>query len=129
MSAGLVIELDTGPIERARVDLVIVGFATTDRPLRGAAGQADWRLCGRLSKLIAAGRRGSRREAVLLPGGGGLRARSARAGPRPGCVLGRPQGAFAATRVRGLAARGETRVGSAPGELGSLALRLRSMPC
>jgi hypothetical protein len=90
VSAALAIELETGPIERARADLAIVCFASTDRPLRGAAGRADWRLCGRLSKLIAQGRvAGHAGEAVLLPGGGGLRAPLLLAlGLGPGASLG-----------------------------------------
>ena len=130
MSAALAIELETGPIERARADLAIVCFATTDRPLRGAAGQADWRLCGRLSRLIAEGRvEGHAGEAVLLPGGGGLRAPLLLAlGLGPGASLG-PAAAAALARdavSRGLALRAATlALALPPGELGDLALRLR----
>lgn len=130
MSAGLVIELETSPIERARVDLAIVGFATTERPLRGAAGQADWRLCGRLSRLIAAGRvEGHAGEAALLPGGGGLRAPLLLAlGLGPAASLGpAAAAAFARDAVgRGLALRaGRLGLALPAGELGDLALRLR----
>ena len=130
MSAALAIELETGPIERARVDLVIVGFATTDRPLRGAAGQADWRLCGRLSQLIVAGRvEGHAGEAALLPGGGGLRAPLLLAlGLGPAASLGpAAAAAFARDAVgRGLALRAaRLALALPPGELGDLALRLR----
>lgn len=130
MSAALAIELETGPIERARADLAIVCFASTDRPLRGAAGRADWRLCGRLSKLIAQGRvAGHAGEAVLLPGGGGLRAPLLLAlGLGPGASLG-PAAAAAFARdavARGLALRASTlALALPPGELGDLALRLR----
>jgi hypothetical protein len=130
VSGGLVVELETGPIERARVDLAIVGFGTTDRPLRGAAGQADWRLCGRLSRLIATGRvEGHAGEAALLPGGGGLRAPLLLAlGLGPAASLGpAAAAAFARDAVgRGLALRA-ARLGLAlpAGELGDLALRLR----
>jgi len=130
VSAGLVIELETGPIDRARADLAIVCFASTDRPLRGAAGRADWRLCGRLSKLIAAGRvAGHAGEAVLLPGGGGLRAPLLLAlGLGPGAPLGpAAAAAFARDAVgRGLALRAAAlALALPPGELGDLALRLR----
>ena len=130
MSAGLAIELETGPIERARVDLVIVGFSTTDRPLRGAAGCVDWRLCGRLSRLIASGRiEGHAGEAALLPGGGGLRAPLLLAlGLGPAAMLGpAAAAAFARDAVgRGLALRaGRLALALPPGELGDLALRLR----
>jgi hypothetical protein len=37
-------------------DLLIVWVASDERPVRGAAGLVDWRLCGRLSELIAGGR-------------------------------------------------------------------------
>ncbi|RMH36626.1 MAG: hypothetical protein D6689_22150 [Deltaproteobacteria bacterium] len=54
----------------ARGDALVVGFFSDERPLRGAAGLADWRLCGRLSRLIKAGRLSGRRgETLLLPPG------------------------------------------------------------
>jgi hypothetical protein len=60
-------------IQRVRVDLLAVGFYEDERPLRGRAGQVDWRLCGALSRLIRAGRtRGARGDAVLMPAGDGL---------------------------------------------------------
>jgi hypothetical protein len=75
VTATLRIEIDPGPIERARADLAVVGVYAAERPLRGATGRADWRLCGRLSRLVAAGRlEGTRGEAVLVPTRGGLRA-------------------------------------------------------
>jgi hypothetical protein len=130
VSDALVIEVETAPIDRARADLAIVCFASTDRPLRGAAGRADWRLCGRLSRLIAAGRiAGHAGEAVLLPGGGGLRApRVLALGLGPGSSLG-PAAAAALARDamgRGLALRAAViALGLPVGELGDLALRLR----
>ncbi len=130
MSAALAIELETGPIERARADLAIVSFCTTDRPLRGAAGRADWRMCGRLSQLIAAGRvAGHAGEAVLLPGGGGLRAPLLLAlGRGPAASLGpAAAAAFARDAVgRGLGLRVASVALALPsGELGELALRGR----
>lgn len=63
------------PIERASADLVVVALFAGERPLQGAAGRIDWRLCGQLSHLCAAERvRGEPGAAVLLPGGGGVRA-------------------------------------------------------
>lgn len=51
-------------------DALVLTFFSDERPLRGAAGLADWRLCGRLSRLIKhrriSGRRG---ESVMLPPG------------------------------------------------------------
>jgi hypothetical protein len=46
-----------------------------ERPLRGSAGRADWRLCGRLSELAVAGKLSGRRgEALLAATFGGLAA-------------------------------------------------------
>ena len=67
------IALAPGPIERVRADLAVVPLFANERPLRAAAGRVDWRLCGRLSHLFAAGRlSGAVGEAVLIPGGGGI---------------------------------------------------------
>ena len=64
-------------IERVPADVAVVALFADERPLRGAAGRLDWRLCGRLSRLVAAGRlSGQSGEAVLTPGGGGVRARA-----------------------------------------------------
>lgn len=65
-----------GRLDRLRVELLCVGIFEDERPLRGSAGLADWRLCGALSRLIRASRvRGLPGEALLIPGQGGLRAR------------------------------------------------------
>ena len=65
--------LAPGPIERIRADVAVVPLFAGERPLRAAAGRVDWRLCGRLSHLLAAGRlAGAIGEAVLIPGGGGM---------------------------------------------------------
>jgi len=75
MSSTLAIEIDAGPIERTRADVAVVFFFDSDRPLRGGAGRVDWRLCGRISQLIRAGRLdGAPGEAVLTPSRGGLAA-------------------------------------------------------
>ena len=52
--AAIVVEVDDQPLERVSADLVVVGHSPDDRPLRGAAGRADWRLCGELWQLITA---------------------------------------------------------------------------
>jgi len=65
--------LAPGPIERVRADVAVVPLFAGERPLCAAAGRVDWRLCGRLSHLLAAGRlAGAIGEAVLIPGGGGM---------------------------------------------------------
>jgi len=43
---------DHGPA----LDAIVCAVALDDRPLRGPAGLADWRLCGLLSRQILAGR-------------------------------------------------------------------------
>jgi hypothetical protein len=56
--------------EEASADALLLTFFRDERPLRGAAGLADWRLCGRLSRLIKLGRlRGERGETLLMPAG------------------------------------------------------------
>ena len=73
--SALWIELDTAPLEAARGDAVFVLVFQNERPLRGNAGRADWRLCGCLSALLARKRlSGARGEAALIPTAGGLRA-------------------------------------------------------
>jgi hypothetical protein len=49
---------------------LVLSFFSDERPLRGAAGLADWRLCGRLSRLIMAGHcSGERGESLIMPAG------------------------------------------------------------
>ena len=75
MSPSLSVVIDAGQLERTAADLAVATFFETDRPLRGEAGRADWRLCGLLSRLLAGlhlkGRAG---EAALIHTGGKLRA-------------------------------------------------------
>jgi hypothetical protein len=52
-------------------ELLVAPFFTDERPLRGAAGLCDWRMCGRLSRHLAAGRlTGELGETALLPARG-----------------------------------------------------------
>lgn len=54
---------DLGPVG----DVLVVPVWTDIRPLRGATGLLDWRLCGRLSKMIREGRvAGTPGEKLLL---------------------------------------------------------------
>ena len=49
-------------------ELLALPFFVDERPLRGAAGLVDWRLCGRLSRLLLADRvAGTFGESTLLP--------------------------------------------------------------
>ena len=72
--ASIVVELDDKPLERVPADLVVVGFSPDDRPLRGSAGRADWRLCGELWRLVTSRRlNGMLGQAALLSAAGSLR--------------------------------------------------------
>jgi hypothetical protein len=72
--ASVVVELDDKPLERVPADLVVVGFSPDDRPLRGSAGRADWRLCGDLWGLVTSRKlNGAFGEAALLSAAGSLR--------------------------------------------------------
>jgi leucyl aminopeptidase len=68
VSAGLRLEVEGGALDRARAEVAVVTLFEGERPLRGGAGRADWRLCGLLADLVAAGRlQGRAGEAALLP--------------------------------------------------------------
>jgi hypothetical protein len=72
--ASVVVELDDNPLERAPADLVVVGISPDDRPLRGAAGRADWRLCGELWRLVTSRKlNGTLGQAALFSAAGALR--------------------------------------------------------
>jgi len=72
--ASVVVELDDKPLERAPADLVVVGFSPDDRPLRGSASRADWRLCGELWGLVTSRKlNGTLGQAALLSTAGSLR--------------------------------------------------------
>lgn len=62
--------LDLVRWDDAPADALVLPTFADDRPLRGAAGLADWRLCGRLSRLIKSQRVDSARgESLMLPPG------------------------------------------------------------
>ena len=72
--SGLFAGIVPGPIHQVPADLAVVFFFEEERPLRGAAAYADWRLCGALSRLIQRGKLAGRfGEAALVPTSGGLR--------------------------------------------------------
>lgn len=74
MSRELEIEVDAASVERARADVAAVPFFAGEKPLRGGVGRADWRLCGKLSDLVASGRlSGEPGQAALLATFGGLK--------------------------------------------------------
>ena len=74
MSVALAVEIETARLDHVSVDVLVTPFFACDRPLRGPAARADWRLCGLLSDRIRGeeltGRQG---EAALFPTGGRMR--------------------------------------------------------
>ncbi len=74
MSAALTLEIETVRPDQVIADVLAVFFFSCDRPLRGPAGRADWRLCGLLSELLLREELiGDQGEAALIPTGGRLR--------------------------------------------------------
>ncbi|MBL8627120.1 MAG: peptidase M17 [Myxococcales bacterium] len=62
--------LDLGKWDETPREALLLPVFSDERPLRGAAGLSDWRLCGRLTRLCKAGRLvGSRGETMMLPPG------------------------------------------------------------
>ncbi len=76
MRSTLALEVgDTESLARIGAEIAVAGFFRDQRPLRGGAGLADWRLCGWLSRLLLASRAsGEVGEAVLTITHGRLRA-------------------------------------------------------
>jgi hypothetical protein len=73
--AALSLEIAGAPLEAIAAELAVVPCFSEDRPLPGAAGRADWRLCGALSRLVQQGwLRGADGEAALVPSLGGIAA-------------------------------------------------------
>lgn len=65
-----VLPLDLARWDEAARDCLVLPVFRDDRPLRGAAGLADWRLCGRLSRLLKASKAtADAGETLLLPPG------------------------------------------------------------
>ncbi len=76
MRSTLALEVgDTESLARVGAEIAVAGFFRDQRPLRGGAGLADWRLCGWLSRLLLASRaNGEVGEAILTITHGRLRA-------------------------------------------------------
>jgi len=74
MSGALSLELATEPVDRVAAELAVAFCFDDDRPLRGPAGRADWRLCGDLSRFVVGSPAGPAGQALLLPTEGRLRA-------------------------------------------------------
>jgi len=88
MKSTLALEVgDAESLARVGADVAVAGFFRDQRPLRGGAGLADWRLCGFVSRLLVAARaQGELGEAVLTTTHGRFRAPKlllVGLGPRP----------------------------------------------
>lgn len=60
---------DLRALDRISGDALVLGHCEDERPLRGLTGAVDWRLCGRLSRLVVSGRAsGKLGSAVLVAG-------------------------------------------------------------
>ena len=69
-----VLPLDLARWDETARDCLVLPVFKDDRPLRGAAGLVDWRLCGRLSRLVKTNRAtADAGETMLLPPGRRLR--------------------------------------------------------
>jgi hypothetical protein len=65
-----VLPLDLARWDESKRDCLVLPVFKDDRPLRGAAGLADWRLCGKLSRLVKSNRASAEAgESMLLPPG------------------------------------------------------------
>jgi hypothetical protein len=75
LSVALALEIETSRLDHVVADVLVTPYFSCDRPLRGPAARADWRLCGLLSdRLQREDLTGARGEAALLPTGGRMRA-------------------------------------------------------
>ena len=72
MSAAInTVPLTLEALDPLPVDTVCLFVPEDERPLTGAAGYVDWRLCGQLSRLLVDGFfKGNRGESLLLPSNG-----------------------------------------------------------
>ena len=69
-----VLPLDLTRWDESARDCLVLPVFRDDRPLRGAAGLADWRMCGRLSRLLKSNRAtADAGETMMLPPGRRLR--------------------------------------------------------
>jgi hypothetical protein len=76
MSVTLSVGVEATRLPHVEVDVLVAPFFADDRPLRGPAAWADWRLCGLLDDALVAGRLPSGLgEATLAPSAGRLAAR------------------------------------------------------
>ena len=61
-------------LDELQTEVIVLPFFSDERPLRGAAGLIDWRLCGALSRKLMAGYvRGTLGEKALVANAGKLK--------------------------------------------------------
>ena len=71
-----VLPLDLARWDEGTRDCLVLPVFRDDRPLRGAAGLVDWRLCGKLSRLLKDDRASAARgETMMMPPGRRLKFR------------------------------------------------------
>lgn len=59
---------DLASLDQLKTEALCLPLFSDERPLRGAPGLIDWRLCGRISELLVSGKmQGELGEAVLMP--------------------------------------------------------------
>jgi hypothetical protein len=74
LSGTLSLAIETARLDQVIADVLVTPFFSCDRPLRGPAARADWRLCGLLSERLQREElTGERGEAALIPTGGRMR--------------------------------------------------------
>jgi len=74
LSVVLALEIETSSLEQVIADVLVTPFFSCDRPLRGPAARADWRLCGLLSERLQRDQlTGARGEAGLIPTAGRMK--------------------------------------------------------
>jgi leucyl aminopeptidase len=112
------LHVETTPFERIEADLAVAGFFLDEKPIRGPAGRADWRLCGVITDLLGEGRlRGKVGEAALVPSMGRLGAERVLLlglGRRSAFRVGRARDTSHAAVSRGLALGAESLVIAPP---------------
>ena len=76
MSVTLSVGVEASRLPHVETDVLVAPYFADDRPLRGPAAWADWRLCGLLDDALVAGRLPSKLgEATLAPSSGRLAAK------------------------------------------------------
>jgi hypothetical protein len=69
--SGVTVQVILQDIKKVDAESIVVGFFQDVRPLKGAAGQLDWVLCGALSSLLLKSKlRGAIGDIALLTSGG-----------------------------------------------------------